>query len=175
MTKRKTAVIVGIVGLLLLVGGGVWAVSSGRIAIVWKQPKEIVVIDVNTCNQELIDRYNAIFSAPAADASEYEAKLQAIDSEVADLPGSNEDVSCLYIRYTAAIQQKDYDRAREYTDSMKTIAEQSHGQVVTAKVLKQFQPSTLEENLKHMQAADAANESQDSDVEPAIPAQGGQG
>ena len=95
MSKKKVGITLGTksrAAIVIIIIGGI----GGALAIGWlyagiKQLDERVVVSKNICNDNLVAKYNESLSDTA--------KLKDLVSTITSKSGSDNDASCLYMRY----------------------------------------------------------------------------
>lgn len=153
MNKKMLAMIM--VGALLIVAAtSAWLLASGRVAFVIKAPSDRVVVTPRVCDDAVIAKYNEVIESK--DFTQYTERLKASDAAVAQLNGADRDPNCMYIRYSYSVRSGQYDKAQQYLDTLKGLADRHI--YATAELSDTQSISAMEARLKAAKNAGSSGE-----------------
>lgn len=119
------AIIIGVLVLLGAIGAAV-ALSLGYLHIGVKQNTEVLVTRSLVCEGPTVDAYNTLvvtFPSNEEDQKEKSDKVQQQVSSIKEKAGYDQDPTCLFIVYKAALDAEDAEEAQRAVTSIKELAD----------------------------------------------------
>lgn len=122
---RKTLItLAALVGILII--AGIAAILMGFVYVGLKQPTESVAIKTQSvCNAQDIGKHNEYVAQLSVNENvqkERLANMQAQVDSIASRPGFENDPTCQFIGYAAAIVKGDAPSAQKYLNAVKALA-----------------------------------------------------
>lgn len=131
---KRSIIIICIVVVLVAIGTVVFLMSSGRLAVVMKQPSQKTLIVKNVCGEEMIDRYNTAFDIKHPE--KYPDTLKSIAKDIEANPDYAGDANCQYILYNYDILAlQDTQKATQTLTKLKQLSEQGQNPSMSFRVL----------------------------------------
>lgn len=119
------AIVIGIIGVIIIAGLAV-GVSMGYFYGGVKQPAQTVLLQSVACSAQDIEKYNQFvtdFSSTEAEQDEKAASMRAFAEELAGKAGYQDDPTCRFIAYAAAVTSLDQSGAQAELDAIKALSE----------------------------------------------------
>lgn len=122
---KVIAMIIGTIAVLGVIGTAI-ALSMGYLHISVKQPTESVVATSRVCDDKVIDAYNVLvvsFPTNEADQKAKSEKIQQQLSNIKEKSDYDQDPTCLFIAYRAALDAEDTEAAEKNLNAIKKLAD----------------------------------------------------
>lgn len=145
-SKKKTAVFVGGVIVTVAIVGLVIAAVTGRLAVVFKNPNQAVVVTGGVCGDGSISEYNEIAANTYIDqVEEMQTKFDSLVTSITKNETYKNDLNCVYMVYQHAYQGRDYATASEMLELTKTLV--NEGQMIDMRLQNLAGVASMESTL----------------------------
>lgn len=153
MKKFLTVIglVVGGVAALGIVVGGI-AVSTGYAYVGFKQPTAVVFTQTQVCKEADIDTYNALvvlFPASQEQQDKKVADFKAFGEDITSRSDFAKDPSCVFMAYSAAIQQRNQIAAGEHLKTLTALS--GHGEYPKNTIVDLTGLKSMEDRIKSLQ------------------------
>ncbi len=126
------------------------AAATGRMAATFKQPNERMIVRSDVCGDAVVAKYNAAIDGADVTGS-VPAAVTDLVNEFSKSPDYQSDPTCLYIEFSARIQEKDYDKAKGLYDKIVKLTDQ--GVYVSTKIYNMAGLTSMGNNLNSIKAS----------------------
>lgn len=127
--RSRSLLLIVLITILLLTAVAVASVLLGWVKVSIKTPSQSVIVRTEVCGQDVINRYNSLYSATSNTEDEYaknEAALEAFSQEVAQKVGAENDPTCQYIIFAGALTKDDSNKAKQALETIVQLADEGH-------------------------------------------------
>lgn len=130
LKKWLMVVLIGVA--VLAIATAVFGILTNRLAVVFKNPEQRVIVVTNVCGDDIINKYNdAITKTSVGDNSGFVA-IDALINNFTKNPDYQRDPNCLFIKFQLTFHQANFEQAKQSYDKIADLA--NDGIFVSSKI-----------------------------------------